>query len=75
MLLLFSLSSSQQSYKKSFKMLDSHSCVGIAQTAFYAPILLAAFAMGLQRRGNVIFPWAFLTFFSIGEYFLVLSRR
>jgi hypothetical protein len=56
-------------------MLNSHSCVGIAQTAFYVPILLAAFAMCLQRRGNVIFPWVFLTFFSIGEYFLALSRR
>jgi uncharacterized membrane protein YhdT len=50
------------------EMLNSHSCVGIAQSSFYIPVVIAAFAMVLQRRGNVRFPWAFLTLFSIGEY-------
>jgi hypothetical protein len=54
-----------------FRMLNSHSCVGVAQSTFYIPTLLAAFAMALQRRGNVIFPWAFITLFSLGEYALV----
>lgn len=59
-------------------MLNSHSCVGVAQTAFYIPILMAAFAMALQRRGNVVFPWVFLTIFSIGEFifqFYVVADR
>jgi hypothetical protein len=49
-------------------MLNSHSCVGVAQSAFYIPTLFMAFAMVLQRRGNVIFPWLFITIFSLGEY-------
>jgi hypothetical protein len=56
-------------------MLNSHSCVGVAQSAFYMPTLIAASAMVLQRRGNVIFPWAFISFFSLGEHALVSVRR
>ena len=56
-------------------MLNSHSCVGVAQSVFYIPTLIAAFAMVLQRRGNVIFPWVFITLFSLGEYALVSVRR
>jgi len=46
-------------------MLNSHSCVGVAQSAFYIPTLIAAFVMVLQRRGKSTFPWAFITFFSL----------
>jgi len=58
-----------------FRMLNSHSCVGVAQSVFYIPTLIAAVAMVLQRRGNVIFPWVFITLFSLGEYALVSVRR